>query len=209
LSRQVKAGEKEESSKATDVPGLDMTIEKPRPAFKPWEKREKGGRLEELFHWKVATDVSGGSQGEQLQQKTKKTTKTKVKKDNRCKEEVNLAVKKILMSKNRPKGLKKGNKKKPAEQSKEKVWDGMKQVASEVPVARKVKKRDVQKKPGGKGEKRAEEEAEQIVGRILDKVLMKVISEETGVISKEKKVSKANPVIKIGRPVILLYFIDW
>jgi hypothetical protein len=35
---------------------------------------------------------------------------------------------------------------------------------------------------------------------------MKVISEETGIISKEKKVSKANPVIKIGRPVISLYF---
>jgi hypothetical protein len=223
---QVKVGE-EEGSEATGVLGLDMTLKKLQLAFEKGKankrnpcgegEKEAGKRgalltteeiLEEVFHWKVGTNASGGGQGEQHQQKRKKTTKSKVK-DNRCKEEVNLVVKKILMSKKKPKGLKKGDKKKPVEQSKEKVWDGMKQVASEVPVARKVKKRDGQKKPGGKGEKGAEEEAEQIMGGILDKVMMKVISGETGVISKEKKVSEANPVIKIDRPVILLYFIHW
>jgi hypothetical protein len=174
-----------------------MTLEKPQPNFKPWEKREKGGRLEEVFHWKVGTNASGGGQGEQHQQKRKKTTKTKLK-DNRCNEEVNRVVKKILLSKNKPQGLKKGegNKKRLVEQSKEQVWNGMKEVPSEVPVARKAKKKDVQKKPGGKGD------------GIRDEVLMKVISEETGIISKEK-VSEANPVIKIGRPVISLYLIHF
>ena len=36
------------------LPCPAMNSEKPQPAFKAWEKRERGGRLEEAFHWKAA-----------------------------------------------------------------------------------------------------------------------------------------------------------
>ena len=133
------------------LPGLHWKDQKEdsRNFFKSWEDwEERRGRLRGIFGWKTVNkqekpDPPAGEEGEDFSTSNMERAKSaggKAKKlDAKCREEVDRVVLKVLQRKKRNPGRKKT--KEPVNGTKKATWRGVREVASETPVASKAQKK--------------------------------------------------------------------
>ena len=179
-------GGKEECGKSNTVPGLILGGEEPQPNFKSWEQWEKGGRLEDIYHWRVKNQESRKKEVGQKPKKQKHSSNKALAVDNTCKESINQTVRRILLSRFKPKGEKtSSNQNKESKcQPKNSSWKGQREAPSEIPMARKR----CGLKASAHGRKG---EAEKVVKGILDEVLVKVGPEGSATVEKNGSVREA------------------
>ena len=141
------------------IPGLEWAEEEEdlaKPNFEPWEKRERGGRLEEVFHWKVTNKQEHIHKEETAKATNQELKKPKVScdgKTNYCKDLIDKTIRKILLSSYIPKDGKlkkcvhKGN-----QTDSKTSWKGPRQAPCEEPQKRKLKSHKLNKSVDMKAE---------------------------------------------------------
>ena len=119
-----------------------------RDFFKCWEDWEMKGILHDIFRWKTVNKQEKPVPPATVEGKDLPTSNTeeaksaggKAKKlDTKCREEVDRVVLKVLQRKKRNPGRKKT--KEPVNGTKKAKWRGVREVASETPVASKAQKK--------------------------------------------------------------------
>ena len=135
---------------SSQLPGLHLKDEKedPRDFFKSWEDwEERRGRLHGIFGWKTVNnqekpDPPAGEEGEDFSTSNMERAKGaggKAKKlDAKCREEVDRVVLKVLQRKKRNRGKKRI---KEAVNGTKATWQGIREIASETPVASKAQRK--------------------------------------------------------------------
>ena len=142
------AGDQEKKAMKHDhapyIPGVSEKGEEVvLPHFKKWEEREKGGRMEDVFHWAVKKEKLEQKQSVQSDGEIGKTKKGKTScsipdsNANHCQQSINKIIKNLLMSKSQKKNPKKSQKKNiQASSSKTCSWRGPREAPSQVPQTR-------------------------------------------------------------------------
>ena len=140
---------------SNQLPGLHKKDdeEDPRDFFKSWEDWERAGRLHDVFRWKTVNKqekpvLPAVVEGEDVSTANTERTKSargKAKKlDTKCREEVDRVVLKVLQRKKRNQGTKRI--KEAVIETKKAVWQGVRDVASETPVASKAQRKAEKKR---------------------------------------------------------------